>query len=154
VSRLAAAALTALALVVLGACGGADIAYTEVKSDPAPLPIPQDQGTAADTSAGDDSGVTTSKTRATPTPVVDGSATTPSTEATTTAPPTTPPVSPPTAPPAGTVPAPEPESGTGGTTPTAPTAPEEPPADTGGATAGEGLDQFCADNPGACNGGN
>ena len=40
-----ALALAVLALVA--GCGGSDVAYTEVESSPAPLPLPKDQGTVA-----------------------------------------------------------------------------------------------------------
>jgi hypothetical protein len=134
-------------LAVLAGCGGDDVAYTEVKSDPATLPIPQDQGTAADTSAGPTGtdGVTTTKTDESTTSTTGTTTTTaPSTSTgATTAPSTS----------TGTTTSPSTGTSTGGTTPSTGGGTSPPSSVTGGATAGDGLDQFCADNPGACNGG-
>ena len=151
--RFAAALVAVLALA---GCGGPEIAYTEVTSPPEALPIPDDVGTAdaaADDLETDTEGskVTTGKTTATPDPAAATTDTTivPETPETTTTDPAV------TAPPVTTAPepaAPEDttEDTTGGAAP--PGSEPEPSNDTGGATADEGLDQFCADNPGACNG--
>jgi hypothetical protein len=150
-SRLVAVLPLLLLFALLAGCGGSDIAYTEVKSDPATLPIPQDQGSAAAASStagptGAD-GVTTKKTGATDT-AASGTSTTgttttgTSTTGTTTAPSTTTTTTEPSTDTSGT---------TGGTTPTTPSTTTPPSSSTGGATAD---DQFCADNPGACNDGN
>jgi hypothetical protein len=143
-SRLAAVLLTLSALGLLTGCGGGEVAYTEVKSDPPTLPIPHDQGTAADTSGvtgptGTD-GVTTKPTDATSTTGTSttGTTTAPSTTTgTTTAPSTT----------TGTTTQPSTSNTTGGTTPSTPST-TSPSSGTGGASPD---DQFCADNPGACN---
>ena len=127
------ALLLALALLAAG-CGGAEVAYQEVKLPPPTLTVP-DEG---DAPAADDDPDADETPTPTPTPA-DGTAggttggTTPGTTGGTTGGATTP----------GT---------TGGTSTPAPQATQAPSQDTGGATADEGLDQFCADNPGACEG--
>jgi len=139
-----AVALTAF----VGGCGGADIAYTEVESAPVGLPIPENVGTVSDSvAAGDDTdngNVTTGKSTPTPAPATaidDGVVAAPTAEVPTAAP-VTPPVVPVT--PEDTT-----DDDTGAAAP--PTVEETvPPSDTGGAVA-PGNDQFCADNPGACN---
>ena len=145
------AALVALAF--LAGCGGPDIAYTEVDAPPENIPIPEDVGPAdiAEVQTDEDGNVTTGKPSPTP-----GSTTTDPTTGTTVAPPettdtttTTPPETAPV--PVEPVPEEPADDTTGGAAP--PSAPEpDPSGGTGGATADEGLDQFCADNPGACNG--
>jgi hypothetical protein len=150
VGRVAAALL---AVVLLAGCGGSDIAYAPVESPPETLPIP-DGTTPTDTStaAADDNGnVTTGKTTPTPEPVTStdtGATTLP--EDTTGTDTTTVPETPPATAPAPAAPEDTTtDDATGGAAPPAAPTPEN---GTGGATADEGLDQFCADNPGACNG--
>lgn len=117
-----------IAVLLLGAsgCGGNQISADEVTSDPPALELPEG-GTTASTQLQEDAGSDDEDEPdedATPTPTPTASG--------------------------GTAPAPAatptPAPATGGTQPQQQAAPE----DTGGATADEGLDQFCADNPGAC----
>ena len=127
--------LILLLAALLAGCGADRISAEQVKVDPPTLTIPSDPeaapgATTADSDdESDEDDADGDETDATPTadPATSGGtssgATTPGT--------------------------------TGGSAPTAaptaePTATAAPPEDTGGATADEGLDQFCADNPGAC----
>jgi hypothetical protein len=132
-------ALCAVAALTVAGCGGPDIAYREVTSPPPTLPVPRDADTLASPSASATPTVTPTATAASGTT----SSGTTSTGATSTG---------------GTAPAPAattaPSTGTGGTTGGTGTTQQQPSGqDTGGATADQGLDQFCADNPGACDGG-
>ena len=124
--------LIILLAVVLSGCGGDQISAEEVRVDPPVLTIPSDPdaapgATTADTddeNAEEDADADEEEAAATAEPGTGGAA------SGTTSP-----------------------GGTGGTAPTpAPTAAATatPSQNTGGATADEGLDQFCADNPGAC----
>ena len=153
--RVPALVVVLISALLVAGCGGGEVAYTEVKSAPPSLPIPQDQGTAAtqqdaspaDTDSSD--GVTTKKTDDTATSgTTTGTTTTPSTSTgTTTAPSTSTGTTPttPTTPSTGT--------STGGTTPTTPTTPSTGTSGDGtGGASPDTSDQFCADNPGACNG--
>jgi hypothetical protein len=147
-------ALLIAAAALFAGCGGADIAYTEVESPPAELPLPDGEIAVAEDAAttddddDDDGNVKTS--RATPTV----EAVVPSTDTTTTPvdPTTTTPVDPVV--PETEEPVVEVPDDSGGAAP--PTEepvtedPVEPTDDTGGAVAGGASDQFCADNPGAC----
>jgi hypothetical protein len=136
-----------ISLLAIAGCGGGGVEYTEVKSDPPTIPIPQDSGTATDTSAagptGED-GVTTTKT--------DDSATSTDSTTTTTAPSTSTGATTAPSTSTGTTTSPSTGTSTGGTTPSTGGGASPPSSSTGGANAGAGLDQFCADNPGACNG--
>ena len=141
----------ALALVIpIAGCGGADVAYTEVTSAPEGLPIPDggvETGTgAASDSTDEDTGrkgnVTTSDTPESGDPAVP---TDDAVEAPTAAP-TTAPVTP--AEPI--VPEDTTEEDTGAAAPPTTDTPETP-TDTGGGATAPSNDQFCADNPGACN---
>ena len=122
-----AASITALALIAAG-CGGSDVAYREVPGGPAELQVP---GSGANFSSA-----------ATPTPTVDPDATeTPDADAEET-----------TTPDAGTG---EEATGATGTTEGGTEAPatEEPaPEDTTPQTETppDGLEDYCAENPGAC----
>ena len=131
-SRLRPALLTLLLLpALIAGCGGSEVEYEQVNSAPPVLEIPQGSNTGG-LSAGEDAGDEDANAEKTPTP------TPTATDGTTVAP--APTAAPETA-------APE----TGGAAPeTEQPAPETAPEDTGGAGADEGLDQFCADNPGAC----
>jgi hypothetical protein len=123
---------TPLLLLVLSAllagCGGNQIAADEVPVEPPVLTIPTDAeaapGAAAATEDDTSSGDEDADADATPTPTADAGTSGAGTTGGTTG---------------GTAPAATP-------TPAATTAPNN----TGGAQADEGLDQFCADNPGAC----
>jgi hypothetical protein len=139
---------TPLLLVVLAAllagCGGNQIAADEVPVDPPVLTIPTDEDAAPGAATADADADENATDEETTDEDADADA-----DAAATAEPGT----------GGAAPTAEPGTG-GGTTgggttggaqaqPTAaPT--QAPPADTGGAQADEGLDQFCADNPGAC----
>lgn len=145
--RLAIVLVLALTALVSG-CGGADVAYTEVESAPEGLPIPDGAVSApaagVDEDADDRNGnVTTGR----PTPTAEAVAPTDGAVAAPTAAATTAPVAP-TDP---VVPEDTTDDDTGAAAP--PPVEEEatavPPSDTGGAVA-PGNDQFCADNPGAC----
>ena len=116
---------------LLAGCGGNQIAADEVPVDPPVLTIPTDEDAAP--------GATSADTDDTSEDDGDADA-----DATTTPEPTAEPGTGGAPAGGGTTP-----GGTGGTAPT-PTATAAPPEDTGGAQADEGLDQFCADNPGAC----
>jgi hypothetical protein len=130
-ARRAPLLLIALSALLAG-CGGNQIAAEEVPGDPPVLTVPTDPDAApgaAASNAGDSSSTDQSGgAESTPTPDPgSGSSSSGTTGGTT----------------GGTT--------SGGTTaaPTA-TATATPSQDTGGAQADEGLDQFCADNPGAC----
>jgi hypothetical protein len=117
-------------LVAIAGCGGSEVAYEEVDVPPPTLTIPKDTGSSAGPSA---SATPTTTPTATPTASSGTSGTTGgATSGGTTS--------------GGTT------SGgaTGGTTPSQT---QTTPQDTGGASPDQGLDQFCADNPGACDGG-
>ncbi len=143
-------ALLIVCAALFAGCGGSEIAYSEIESDPAELPLPD--GTTADAlpteAATDDEGnVKTGK--ATPTPAAATTDTTTTTPVDPVTPVTEEPVTPVTEEPV------VPTDDSGGVTPPTTEDPvtEEPVAptdDTGGAVAGGASDQFCADNPGAC----
>jgi hypothetical protein len=127
------------AAVLLPGCGGGDVSYEEVKLPPPTLTVPKDSGTTSTASAG--------KTPTpTPTPTTtpeassgtSSSGTTGSTGGTSASGGTT----------SGGTTSGSGTTGTGGTG----TQTQTQPQDTGGASPDEGLDQFCADNPGACDG--
>ena len=126
-----------IALIVLLAfaaagCGGNQISADEVSANPPVLPLPEGGTTASsslrenagndDADEGDEDADADPDADATATPTAEAGAGTP-------------------APPAATA---TPAPTTGGA------APQQDPEATGGAQADEGLDQFCADNPGAC----
>jgi hypothetical protein len=133
-ARRAPLLLVALAALLAG-CGGNQIAADEVTVDPPVLTIPTDEG-AAPSAAVTGKDADADKT--------DEESTDADAEATAAA----------TAEPGtggGTAATPAPSGGgTGGAQAEATAAPTQAPAETGGAQADEGLDQFCADNPGAC----
>jgi hypothetical protein len=125
--------LLILLSALLAGCGGNQIAADEVPVDPPVLTIPSDPDAApgATTAGTDDADKTDQDADADATPTAE-----PGTSGSTSS--------------GGTT-----SSGsTGGTAatpaPTAAATATAAPEDTGGATADEGLDQFCADNPGAC----
>jgi hypothetical protein len=120
-----------VAIPFLAGCGGGDVAYEEVKLPPPALTIPKDTGTST----------TSASSTATPTPTATPTATAGGTSSSGTSSGTTS---------SGTTGS---TGGTAGTTGGAGTQTTTQPQDTGGATADQGLDQFCADNPGACDGG-
>ena len=131
-----------LLLIVLAAllagCGGNQIAADEVPVEPPTLTIPSDENAAPGATSADaddqqededaDADADATATATAEPGTTTGGTTGGTTGATTGAA-------------AGT---------TGGGTSAEPTATAAPPEDTGGAAADEGLDQFCADNPGAC----
>jgi hypothetical protein len=132
-ARLSSLLIILFAALVTG-CGGNQIAADEVTVDPPTLTIPSDPESApgATTADADDENAEEDadgdEPEETPTPDPATGGTTPGTTGT---------------------------GGTGGSAATPAPTPEAtataaPPEDTGGATADEGLDQFCADNPGAC----
>ena len=122
--------LFAAALFATG-CGGGAVAYEEVDLPPATITVPSDTGTTA---SADADATATPTTTPTATPDASGGTTSGGTTEDSGA--------------AAPTQAEEAPQDTGGaTTPT-----EEAPQDTGGASPDEGLDQFCADNPGACDG--
>jgi type II secretory pathway pseudopilin PulG len=127
------ALLTIIAVLPFAAagCGGDQIAADEVTVEPPTLTIPKDTKLTTTTRADADADATP-----TPTETADAATGTSGTTA-----PSTGGTSGTTAPPAGGT-----TGGTtgGGTTTTA------PPADTGGASADQDFDKFCANNPGAC----
>ncbi len=129
----AAVICSALALVAAG-CGGDQIAAEEVTGEPPTLTIPKDTKLTAASRAKDDADADAT---ATPTATADASTTGGATTGTGAAAAT------PAAPAAGTT-----GGTTGGTTPTQPQT--QAPADTGGASADQDFDEFCANNPGAC----
>jgi hypothetical protein len=122
--------ISLLAAGLLTGCGGNQIAADEVPVDPPVLTVPADAD-AAPGKAADADATATPGADATATP--DSSGTSSGTTGAT---------------------APSASGGTGGTASggaAATPAPTQAPAETGGAGAtDEGLDQFCADNPGAC----
>ena len=133
-ARRSSLALILLAALLTG-CGGDRIAAEEVPGDAPVLTIPTDADAAPGASTADTDDETANED-------ADGD----EADATPTADPATG---------GGTSSGTTGGSSTGGTAPTAAptaaaTATAAPPEDTGGATADEGLDQFCADNPGAC----
>ena len=118
-------------------CGGNQIAADEVTVAPPTLTIPEDAKlTTASRSKSDDADADADAT-ATPTATADAT-----TGTSGTAPGTT----------GGTTGAAAPSTGgtTGGTTGGGTTTTQQPPADTGGASADQDFDEFCANNPGAC----
>ena len=117
--------LLASALAVSG-CGGSQIAADEVTVDPPTLTIPKDSKISAASTPDADA---TATATATVDPATGATGTT-GTSGTTAAPAT----------------------GTGGTTaaPAAPAATAAPQGNTGGASADQDFDEFCANNPGAC----
>jgi hypothetical protein len=127
--------LLILLAALLAGCGGNQIAADEVPVDPPVLTIPTDADAApgATTADSNDAEQTDKDADA------DADA-----DATPTAEPGT----------GGAATSSGGSGSTGGTAatpaPTAAATATAPPEDTGGATADEGLDQFCADNPGAC----
>jgi hypothetical protein len=137
----------ALTLGVAG-CGGSDVGYEEVTSPPPTLPIPNNNAAASPSSTPDANASPTATPTATASSGASSGASTGGTSSgtgTTTAP----------APTATTAPSTGTGTGTGGTTTGGGTTQQQSSgADTGGATADQGLDQFCADNPGACDNGN
>ena len=128
-ARRAPLLLIVLASVLAG-CGGNQIAADEVPVDPPVLTIPVDAdaapgaATAADADADADA---------------DAYADADATETATAEPGT-----------GGTTSSGTTGGTTGGTAATPTPTATAPPENTGGAQADEGLDQFCADNPGAC----
>jgi hypothetical protein len=126
--------LLAAALFAAG-CGGSEVAYEEVDLPPATITVPKDTGSSSSADA--------SKTpEPTPTPTVTpdasgGTGTGAATGGTTAG---------------GTTSGGTTAGGTTEDTGGAPTQTQTQPEDTGGASPDEGLDQFCADNPGACDG--
>ena len=127
--------LLILFAALLAGCGGDRLAAEEVTVDPPTLTIPSDPEAApgATTADADDENAEEDADgdEADATPTADPAAGGGTSSGATT---------------------PAPSGGSAATpAPTAePTATAAPPEDTGGATADEGLDQFCADNPGAC----
>ena len=124
------AALLCLAALVAG-CGGSEVQAEEVPGGPVTVALPSgtdpadvgDDDTDADSTADADADSTGDDADA-PTPTDPGTAVAPTDT--------------------GAAAAPVPEATA------APAEPQEDPAATGGADADAGLDQFCADNPGAC----
>jgi hypothetical protein len=147
-TRTAALLTLVCAFALLAGCGGSEVAFTEVKSDPPTLPIPRDEGTTAVETAADADAAKADATT-TPDPTDATVPTDSSTTTTTTAPSTTTTTT--TAPPPTTV-APTDDSSGGAAPPVDETTPTEPEPDTGGSGGATfDNDQFCADNPGACN---
>ena len=123
-----------------GGCGGGGVEYEQVKAAPPVLEIPDGSNTGS-LASGEDAGNEDDDPDAdeTPTPTPTAAGDTGATAA---------PVAPPTG--TGTT---APPTDTGGAAPeTEQPAQPEQPQDTGGAGADAELDQFCADNPGACDG--
>ncbi len=116
---------------LIAGCGGSEVEYEQVKAEPPALDVPGDTAALSKgSSTADDAQADETPT---PTPTAEGGTGT-------------------AAPPAAAAPT-TPSTGTGGAAPEAQQpATEEQPENTGGAGADEGLDQFCADNPGACDG--
>jgi hypothetical protein len=158
--RPALIALLGAFVLAAAGCGGGGPEYSEVELPPPALPIPRD--TAADPNASLDPGTTSPDEDADDADAGDPTATDPATSTApdtatdgadtggTTAPPTGTTTDPGTAtPPTDTGTTTDPGTDTGGATPDTP---DDTATDTGGAAADQGLDQFCADNPGACDG--
>ena len=127
-----------LCAALLAGCGGGEVAYDEVKLPPPTLTVPKDS-TGSSTSARADETPTPSPTP-TGTPGASSGTTGGATAGGTTSGGTT----------SGGATSGGATTGTGGAT----TQTQTQPQDTGGASPDEGLDQFCADNPGACDGEN
>jgi len=126
--------LLILATALLTGCGGNQITADEVPLEPPALSLPDNPDAAPGAGGGSgDVADADADADATPTPEADAAGTTSGGTSS-----------------GGTAP-----GSTGGTTPPpaatpTPAATQAPAEDTGGAQADEGLDQFCADNPGAC----
>lgn len=122
-----------LAAALLTGCGGNQITADEVPVEPPTLSLPDNPDAAPGAGGGAADQDADADADETPTPEADAGGTTGG----------------------GATSGGTPSSGAGGTTPPpaatpTPAATQAPAEDTGGAQADEGLDQFCADNPGAC----
>jgi hypothetical protein len=130
-----------LTAALLAGCGGSDVAYNEVDLPPQTITVPKDSG-----SSGSSSASASETPTPTPTPTVtpgasSGTSSGGTSSGGTTSPGTT----------SGGTTSGGTTTGTGGAGTQTQTQPSQ---DTGGASPDQGLDQFCADNPGACDGNN